>query len=189
MLIKETNGSWKAVSAEEQENGPALVPLACAALGGLHCQEHDPGLQGGMAESTTISGNTLTATCKAPTSISHVWAPVGYYIAFLMTILFYINYLKFIIPPAVIHEVLSLLCAISHTFRSKSFCDKQLFVTRTLRADVGPNFSAAQRRGGIVNIPSLWEGLQNNNTGSWNNHSAISCSPLGLPTRSHMENC
>lgn len=32
----------------------------------------------------------------------------------------------------------------------------------------------------------LQERLQNNNLGSWNNHSAVSCSPLGLPTRSHL---
>lgn len=68
------------------------------------------------------------------------------------------------------------------------FCNKKLLITYVLHGDVKPNYSAAWRRDGIVNIPLLQERLQNNKMGSWNNHSAISCSRLGLHTRSHMEN-
>lgn len=63
------------------------------------------------------------------------------------------------------------------------FCNKKLLITYVLHGDVKPYYSAAQRRVGIANIPLLQERLQNNKMGSWNNHSAISCSPMCLHTR------
>lgn len=164
--------------------GPSL-----RSTGGLCCQGQWPGLDGIMA------GPTRSVEIVSVQNIKHVPWSFTYWNLWLLhsfldgeVTLLYVNYLKFIIPPAVAHEATSSVCHFSFFhIRTAFVIGNYLLHTHYILMQT-LFFSAAQGRGGTVNIPPFWERLQSNNTGSWNNHSAISCSPLGLPTRSHMEN-
>lgn len=77
----------------------------------------------------------------------------GYYTAFLMVTLLYVNFLKFIIPPAVAHEATSSVCHFSFFhIRTAFVIGNYLLHTHYILMQT-LFFSAAQGRGGTVNIP------------------------------------